>query len=96
MNKMSKKFEQAYSAKGYDVVTAVRMYDQVIENEPDNYAAWNNRGVCKIEIGIAEKNPDMFIQGKADLQKAIELAAVIIGKYPMAELNLDWVDELID
>ena len=96
MTKMSERFERAYSAKAYDVVSAVRMYDQVIEKEPDNYAAWNNRGVCKIEIGIAEKNQDMFVQGKADLQKAIELAAVIVGKYPMAELNLEWVDELID
>ncbi len=93
MGTMSKTFDRAYGARFYDYNTAITLYNQEIEKfNPENFAAWHNRGVCKIHKAILEQDLELAIDGKVDIMNAIDLAK---DDYPMADDNIKWADDII-
>lgn len=94
MAKMSKKFYHAYGAVDLDL--AIKLYSQVIEEEPENFAAWNNRGVSKVHKAVMEDDKSLAEEGKSDFEKAIKLANEYDNKgFPIADNNLIWVESII-
>lgn len=91
IDEMSDDFRKAYSAAEYDNDLAIRLYDLEINNDPKNFAAWNNRGVCKVQKGIVEKDKALATQGLEEIQNAIKLAnEKDTNGYPIAEKNIKW------
>jgi len=75
----------------YDKQYAIELYDNEIEKNPSNFAAWNNRGVNKIEVAIEKGDYNLALDGKKDILKAIEIAK----EYPLAVNNIKWADDAI-
>jgi hypothetical protein len=94
-NEMSKTFQQAYGASQYDNSFAVKLYDEEVIKNPDNYAAFNNRGVCKIRMAIEKADVQLAEDGKNDCSKAVSLAKEVGIKYHIAQDNIIWADEFI-
>jgi|GEM_PF-3876662 len=75
----------------YDKQYAIELYNKEIENNPSNFAAWNNRGVSKIEVAVENSDYNLAVDGKNDILKAI----AIQNDYPIAVNNIKWADKAI-
>jgi len=94
MEEMSQTFQRALSLTDYQKKQAVRLYDEEIKNNPKNWAAVHNRGLCKLKLAIEEKNNDLLEESKIDFKKAISVAKEVgVEEYPIAEANLKWAEE---
>jgi len=89
----SEVFQRALSLSDYHKKQAIKLYDEEIENNPKNMAAFQNRGLCKLKIAIEEKNIEILEDSKVDLKKAIDLAKERGDNFPIAQANLKWAEE---
>lgn len=85
-----------YSALGKtDLAYGIMLYTkEITENDPDNFVAWNNRGVNKVYLGAKEANLEMIEDGISDIQNAIKLANKDGKGYPLAEGNIVWANKV--
>ena len=74
MTEANKASFRALSAGHYDYEQAIHLYDKEIEENPSNYMAYNNRGLCKIHIGADPYNVDLVKDGMKDFTTASDLA----------------------
>jgi hypothetical protein len=89
MEEMTRRFYNAFGTQEHRA--AIRAYDNVIEHEPDNFAAWNNRGSHKITLAHETSDGNLLLSGIDDIQRAISLAALEgIDDYPIARGNLQY------
>ncbi len=71
MGKMSKIFDRAYGSAS--ATEAIKLYDIEINSNPENFAAYNNRGLRKMELAKAQKNKTLLEDAKADFTLAIQI-----------------------
>ena len=85
-----------YSALGQtDLEYGIELYNkEIAENDPKNFAAWNNRGVNKVYLGAKESNLEMVEDGINDIINAIALAKAEEKDYPLAEGNINWANKV--
>lgn len=74
MTEATKTALHAFSSGQYDYAHAIELYDKEIEENPSNYSAYNNRGLCKIHLGSDPYNADVIKDGMEDFNMAIEVA----------------------
>lgn len=96
---MSKSFQIAFglgNSKKYRA--AIKLYEEDLEENPNNIASMNNIALAKIQLGISEKNIDYLKEAKELLEKALDIVrknSEYKHGYPIAEENLKWVKELL-
>ncbi|MCW3106044.1 MAG: hypothetical protein JWQ09_550 [Segetibacter sp.] len=88
MTEATKESLHAFSAGHYDYEQAIQLYDKEIEENTSNYAAYNNRGLCKIHLGSEPYNVTMIEDGMKDFSMAIELAEKEGVEFVTAQHNL--------
>jgi tetratricopeptide (TPR) repeat protein len=88
MTEATKDALHAFSAGHYDYEQAIQLYDKEIEENPLNYGAYNNRGLCKIHLGSHPYNAEFITQGMNDFNTAIELAKKDNTEFESAQHNL--------
>ena len=71
--KMSDVFLMAHGLSNYNKMEAIRLYDRELKNNPQNIAALNNRGLCKLELAVENKDKKLLEESKIDFKKGIEL-----------------------
>jgi tetratricopeptide (TPR) repeat protein len=74
MPEVTKSSSPAFSSGHYEYEQAIQMYNKEIDESPSNYAAYNNRGLCKIHLGSHPYDANMIKEGMKDFNRAIELA----------------------
>lgn len=98
MNKEALRFQHAFEAANTDNnhEEAIELYNLEIVNNPGNYAAWNNRGISRVQLGIEQNNRDLVLDGISDFRKALELTDATHTKaYENAEANLEWANKVL-
>ncbi len=85
---MSPDFLHALNLSYYNKDHAIRLYQRDLQNDPENYASWNNMGYCKISKGGEEKNAELIREGIKNVETALALAAEHKVNFPIAEANL--------
>ncbi len=71
-------------------------YDDEIKDNPDNFAAFANRGLSKLKHAIETNDSDLLDDSKKDLVKAIEMCKEFDGgDFPIAKANLDWANATV-
>jgi len=99
MSEMSKNFQKAFSITSYDLNLAISLYTKEIDEiDPNNFAAWNNRGYCKVLKAIKTKEVSLLDDAESDFKKAIELAKEYTEdkRFPGAEDNIAWAKKVRD
>ena len=92
-NEMSKIFQQPHGMTQYNNEEAIRLYNEELNTHPDNYAALNNRGCCKMQLAIKKKDAALLEEAKNDFRKAISSATEQdAGPNYSAEYNLKKAD----
>lgn len=64
----------AFTSGKYNYEEALKLYDREISENPKNYQAINNRGLCKIHLGDEQNNTSLIRSGMEDFTLAIDLA----------------------
>lgn len=97
---MSYTFQRAFglgSAKRYQ--EAIKLYEEDLKENPENIASMNKIAVAKIHIALSEESKEELRQEKGYLEKALKIVdeSDVYKKsgYPIAEANLNWVNELL-
>jgi tetratricopeptide (TPR) repeat protein len=88
MTEATKEALHAFSSGHYDYEQAIQLYDKEIEENAFNYAAYNNRGLCKIHLGSQPYNANLIKDGMEDFNTAIELAKKEGVTFESAQHNL--------
>jgi tetratricopeptide (TPR) repeat protein len=88
MTEATKETLHAFSSGHYDYEQAIELYNKEIEDTPSNYAAYNNRGLCKIHLGSHPYDANMIKHGMEDFNTAIELAKKKGVAFESAQHNL--------
>lgn len=85
-----------YSALGTtDHEAAIARYNEEINNNPGNFAAWNNRGLRKVELGKEKQDRTLISNGILDLESAIRLANEFDGKdFEGARKNIEYAKSI--
>lgn len=86
-----------YSAFGVtDHKSSIILYDREIADNPENFAAWNNRGLRKIHWGKEQRNQELISDGIKDLEEAIRLAYNHDGKdFEGARNNIEYARSIM-
>lgn len=71
------------------------MFQQDIEQNPNNLASYHNIGLAKTYLGIDKQDKALLQSAIEHLEKAIAIANELNYKdgYPIAETNLKWAAE---
>ncbi|SIT16605.1 hypothetical protein SAMN05421788_104262 [Filimonas lacunae] len=87
-------FEAANDNNNHEA--AIELYNLEIINDPNNYVAWNNRGISRVQLGIEQENRDLILDGISDFRKALEIADKnSIKGHDNAEANLEWANKIL-
>lgn len=96
--KDTKRFRHAFEAANKDNnhEEAIELYNKEIVNAPDNYVAWNNRGISRVLLGLEVDNRDWVLDGISDFRKAMELSDTVNKQgYINASANLEWANKIL-
>lgn len=94
-NEMSRIFQMPHGMTQYNNEEAIRLYNEELTKHPDNYAALNNRGCCKMQLAIKKKDAALLEEAKNDFRKAITSATEQdAGQNYSAEANLKKADSI--
>ena len=74
---------------------AISLFQQEIEQNPNNLAAYHNIGLAQTYLGIDKQDKGLLQSAIQHLEKAIAIAKELNYKdgYPIAEANLKWAIE---
>lgn len=78
----------AFTSGHYNYEEAIKLYDKEIEEKPSNFAAYNNRGLCKVHLGSHPYDADLIKDGMKDFNTAIDLAKEQGSSFESAQHNL--------
>ena len=70
---------------------AIEKYTQLLQNNPADIIALNNRGISLVSIGLNNKDTMLIREGSADLEKAAGIAI----QCPILQQTLRWAQQLI-
>ncbi len=95
MGKLSNIFYEAYSNMNYNHEYAIEMYSKEIDQNAENFIAWNNRGVTKIYSAISKKDSSLIDDATKDFETSIKLANEYDGKgFEGAKKNIEWAKKI--
>lgn len=94
---MSQSFQRAfgYASNGH-YRQSIPLYENAIQEDKNNFPAFNNIAVAKIYIGIEEQNVQLIEEAVSNLQTAIDITRNVYkypNGYPIAETNLVWAEQ---
>ena len=96
MDENSAAFNQAIGLLDFKVYEgAISLFQQDIEQNPNNLASHHNIGLAKTYLGIDKQDKALLQSAIEHLEKAIAIANELNYKdgYPIAETNLKWATE---
>ena len=65
--------QAAALARDGELTEALRRYDEVLADDPDNVEALSERGLLLISVGSATERPALAADGRASIERALEL-----------------------
>lgn len=69
----SKLQQAAALARDGELTEALRRYDEVLADDPDNVEALSERGLLLISVASATERPGLAADGRASIERALEL-----------------------
>jgi tetratricopeptide (TPR) repeat protein len=96
MDENSEEFNQGIGLLNFQVYEgAINLFQQDIEQNPNNLASYHNIGLAKTYLGVDKKDKAMLQSAIEHLEKAIAIANELnyTDGYPIAETNLKWATE---
>ena len=99
MNKNSEQFNQAVGLLNFKVYEeAIKLLEQDIKQNPDNFASYHNIGLAQTYLGIDKQDKCLLQSAIQNLEKAIQIVKGLNNKdgYPTAEVNLKWAMEELE
>jgi len=69
--KLTSTFVRAIACMGNDNEQALRLYDEELKNNPNNYTALGYRGKVKLDLAKEKNNKKLLKESKIDFEKAI-------------------------
>jgi len=93
MEQNSKQFDKAFgllNSKAF--LKAIDLFLEDLQINPKNIASYNNIGVAKTYLGIANKDINLLESAIKNFQTAIDISNELQSKdgYPSAQRNIEW------
>jgi len=96
MQENSEQFEEAVELLNFKVYEqAIRLFQQDLEENPQNLASFHNIGLAQTYLGVDQKSVALLRAAIDNLEKAVSIAKdkKYESGYPFAEANLKWAKE---
>ncbi len=96
MKDNTEEFNQGLGLLNFKVYEdAISLFQQDIEQNPNNLASYHNIGLAQTYLGIDKQDKGLLQSAIQYLEKAIAIARGLNYKdgYPIAETNLKWATE---